>query len=65
MKIKNFNDVLALLLMVLVIPGLWVAIGLKFLDIPEVVTGATIPAFTMILTYYFRKKPPGEGENPS
>lgn len=54
--IKRFNDLLAIVLMVIVIPGLWVAIGLQYLDIPDVVTGATIPVWTLIAQHYFRKK---------
>lgn len=57
MKTKNFNDVLALLLMVLVIPGLWVATGLNYLDLPEVVLGATIPVWTLVAQYYYRRAP--------
>jgi len=53
---QTFNDLLALVLMVLVIPGLWIAIGVKWLEIPDVLTGATIPVWTLIAQYYFRKK---------
>jgi len=59
---QTFNDLLALILMVVVVPGLWVAIGLKCLEIPDVLTGATIPVWTLIAQYYFRKK---EGETPT
>lgn len=53
--IRNFNDVLALLLMVFVVPGIWVAIGLGCLEVPDVIVGATIPVWTLIAQYYFRK----------
>ena len=53
----TINDVIALVLLVLVIPGLWLCIGLGRINWPGEITGATIMAWGLILQYYFRKKP--------
>lgn len=55
---KKFNDVLAVLLGVIVIPGLWVGVGAGWLAVPELVLGVTVSIETMIAIYYFRKTPP-------
>lgn len=52
---QNFNDLLALVLMVLIIPGLWVLVGRGIIQVPELITGATIPVWTLIAQFYFRK----------
>jgi hypothetical protein len=52
---QNFNDFLALLMMVVVFPVLWILQGKGILNIPEGVIGATIAIETMIAQYYFRK----------
>jgi hypothetical protein len=52
---QNFNDFLALLMMVVVFPALWILQGKGVLNIPEGVIGATIAIETMIAQYYFRK----------
>ena len=59
MKVKiiaDFNDLLALLTLVVIIPGLWTGIGCGWLSLPGEITGATIMAWGLILQYYFRKK---------
>jgi hypothetical protein len=56
---KTFNDRLALILLLLVIPGLWVAQGLNKIELPETVVGALIVTWTLIVQFYWRKK---EGE---
>lgn len=56
--IKKFNDLLALLTIVAIIPGLWVAAGLNALTLPGEIIGATIMGWTLVLQYYFRRKPP-------
>lgn len=56
---KNVNDWLALFILLVVIPGLWLAVGLGTVQLPGEVVGATIAAWTLVLQYYFRKSPPG------
>ena len=51
----TFNDFLALLLAVVVIPTLWIGQGLGELDLPGEVIGATITIETLITQYYYRK----------
>jgi len=58
--IKKFNDLLALITIVGIIPGLWVATGLKAIVLPGEIIGATIMAWGLVLQYYFRRKPPKE-----
>ena len=55
---KNVNDIIALAILILVIPGLWLAIGLGAVQMPGEIIGATIAAWTLVLQYYFRKSPP-------
>lgn len=52
--IETFNHLLALILMVLIIPGIWVAQGLGTLSMPGEVIGATIIAWGLVLRFYFR-----------
>jgi len=59
--IKNFNNLLGLLILVIIIPALWILQGLKLLAMPEAIIGATIMAWGLVLQFYFRKKPPQEG----
>lgn len=54
--ITNINDLLALLTLVVIIPGLWVVQGLGVVNMPGEVIGATIMGWTLVLQYYFRKK---------
>ncbi len=61
MKIKNFRDVLALLIGVVVFPGVWILQGKGIVNIPEGVIGATIAIETLVAQFYFRKK---ESESP-
>jgi len=53
----KFRDILALGLGVVMIPGLWIVTGLGFLNLPEVIIGVTISIETLIVNFYFRKKP--------
>lgn len=55
---KNWNDLLALLLLI-IIPGLWVGMGLKLLSLSGEIVGASIMGWTLVLQYYFRKSPNG------
>ncbi len=52
---KNFRDVIALLLGVLVFPGLWILAGFGMCKLPEVVVGATITIESLIAQFYFRR----------
>ena len=54
--IKSVNDLIALILLVVIIPGMWIVDGMKAIDLNGEVRGATIMGFTLILQYYFRKK---------
>ena len=58
--VKTFRNLLAIIVVVGIIPGLWVAQGLSVLAMPEVIIGATIMAWGLILQFYFRKMPEGE-----
>lgn len=53
---KTFNDRLALIVAV-GLPGLWIVHGLGLAPLPGEILGATIAAWTLVLQYYFRKKP--------
>ena len=53
--VKNFRNLLALLVAVIVFPGIWVGQGFGLLNVPEVVLGATVSIETMIAMFYFRK----------
>ena len=57
--LKNFRDLLALLVAVIVFPAMWITQGLGCVNIPEGVIGASIAIETLIFQFYFRKK---EGE---
>ena len=47
-KIK-INDILAILVLVIIIPGLWIGIGLGKLTVAGEITGATIMAWGLVL----------------
>jgi len=53
--IKNFRDLLTLLVAVVVFPGMWILQGWGYVDIPEGVIGATIAIETLVFQFYFRK----------
>lgn len=55
----NFRNVLAVVLAVVVFPGLWIASGLGLINLPGEVIGATIAIETLIGQFYFRKKTEG------
>jgi len=52
---KDFNDLLALILIVL-IPAIWVVDAVTTLEFNGQVIGATILGWGQVLTYYYRKK---------
>ena len=60
--LERFNDLLAILLAVIVIPLIWLGQGLGWLALPGEVIGATIAVETLVAQYYFRKSPPVVGE---
>ncbi len=53
-KIRS-NDIIALLLLSIIIPGIWIEEGVGKLELPGEIIGATIAGWTIILQYYFRK----------
>ncbi len=63
--IKNFRNLLALLIAVIVFPSLWVLQGLGYLQIPEGVIGATIAIETLITQFYFRRATAAEEQPPA
>ncbi len=54
--IKNFRDVLAILVGVVVFPAMWILHGRGIITLPEGVIGATIVIETLVAQFYFRKK---------
>lgn len=58
---KSFNDRLALL-MFIGLPVLWILHGRNIAPLPGEILGATIAGWTLVIQYYFRRKPPEEGE---
>jgi hypothetical protein len=60
--IKKVNDLLALLVLLVIFPALWVLDGRGIIALPGEVLGATIAAFTLIVQFYFRKNS-GAGPN--
>ena len=55
MLIKNFRNLLALLIGVIVFPAVWVLHGLGILNLPGEVLGVTIAIETLVANFYFRK----------
>lgn len=55
---KGINDLLAILTVVVIIPGLWIVNGLGAVNLPGEIIGATIMGWTLILQFYFRRKEP-------
>ncbi len=62
--ITNVNDLLALLVLIVIIPGLWIIQGRGIVTMPGEVIGATIMGWTLVLQYYFRKKKEENGTPP-
>ena len=57
---RTFNDRLALFLLV-VIPALWFLTGYGLIQLAPEVTGALIATWTLVIQFYFRRNPPGNG----
>ena len=53
--IKNFRDILALLLAVVVFPAIWVLQGMGMITLSGEIIGASIAIETLIGQFYFRK----------
>jgi hypothetical protein len=53
---KKINDLLALIIMTVTFPGLWILQGRGIIQLPGEILGGTIAAFTLITQFYFRKK---------
>ncbi len=58
---QNFNDLLCLVLVTVII-ALWILAGMKLLVLPAEVTGALIVTWTLLVQFYFRKKSGYSGE---
>jgi len=56
MKIKNFNDILALMVLFL-IPVLWLVQPITNVELPSEVNGGLLVTWSLIIQYYFRKSP--------
>lgn len=57
--VKKFNDVLAILIGVVIIPGIWVAQGLGVLNLGGTeIIGCTIAIETLVAQHYYRKLKP-------
>ena len=54
--IKNWNDVLALIVLLLII-GVWITQGLGYINLAGEIIGATIVGWTLVIQYYFRRAP--------
>ena len=59
---QNFNDFLALILIILII-GLWVVQGLGVIALRDDVNGGLTVLFALVVQYYFRRAP-ASSENP-
>lgn len=51
----TFNNILALLALIILIPGLWFCNGLGVIQLPGEILGATIAVWTLIFQFYYRK----------
>ncbi len=51
------NNVLAIGLLFVVIPLLWIGHGREWFILPESIIGASIVTWTLIIQFFFRKKP--------
>ena len=61
MRLPSAISVLALALELVVVPGLWVAHGRGLIPRPGAVRGITGTVWGLVVQYYFRKRPGGEG----
>ena len=61
--VKRFRDLLALLIAVIIFPGIWIGQGLGWLVLPGEILGATIAIETLIAQFYWRKRPTDEANS--
>ena len=54
--IKNFRNLMALLVAVIIFPGIWIMQGLGLINVAGEIIGATIAGETLILQFFFRKR---------
>jgi hypothetical protein len=59
---QNFNDFLALILIIL-IPLMWALQGANKLSFPTEVNGGLLVTWTLIIQFYYRRTPPKDGES--
>lgn len=61
----NWNDMLAVMLLI-IIPLLWILAGSGRIDLTKLgdLNGALIATWTLIIQFYFRRAPPGNGGTP-
>lgn len=57
---QNFNDTVALFLLV-VIPAMWILDARGWVTLNREVAGSLIVTWTIIIQYYFRRAPPENG----
>ncbi len=56
--VSNTNDVLALILLLIIIPGMWIADAYGIITLKGEIMGATIMGWTLVLQHYFRRRKP-------
>lgn len=61
--VSDTNDVLALSLLLIILPGMWVADAYGIITLKGEIQGATIMGWTLVLQYYFRRRKPSEPSN--
>ncbi len=61
---QNFNDFLALILIVLIV-GLWVVQGLGLVTLRDDVNGGLTVLFALVVQYYFRRSPTPQSDTTS
>jgi hypothetical protein len=54
MKPQTWNDVLAIVFGVIIL-SIWTLGGTHIIELPDIILGATISCFTLIVQFYFRK----------
>ena len=58
--VSDTNDVIALFLLLIIIPGMWTADARGVIILKEAIQTATIMGWTLVLQYYFRRRKPTE-----
>lgn len=60
MKPKNFNDLLALIAVIGIIPALWILDGLAIIKLQPQIVGGTMVTWALIFQYYYRRAKRGK-----